>query len=122
MNTGKSQIFLNDIFEQNSEIIISYNTDEGVEIINRLYTRCHYLNHVSYPFFVIAIEKSKRLADGTVCTINSQSLKEFNIRVKLFRTNKLKFDTVCSELKNYYQYESPETSFEIFEAIDITVV
>ena len=122
MKLDGSKIILNEILNHNSEIIISYNNGSGIVIINRMYTRYYYSNLVPYVFFVIAKEKSESFADGTLCTINSQNLREFNFRAKLFRSNKAKSEKVYSELTRNYRYNSPETIFEIFEANDITEV
>ena len=120
MKIDKSQIFLNDILDKNSEIIICYNTRSGIVVINRLYIRYHYSEIAPYYFFVIAKEKSESLADGTLCTINSLNPAEFNFKAKFFRTSKSNSEKVYSELTEFYQYNSPETAFEIFEVSDIT--
>lgn len=119
MKINPNKIVLNDILERNSEIIISYSTADGPVIINRVYIRYHYSKCIANHLFVIAKEKAEKLIDGTVCSINSQTLTEFNFKAKLFRTSKDNFEKVCTELTNLYHYDSPETLFEIFEATDI---
>ena len=115
MKTGKSYNFLKEVLDGKSEIIICYNNGSGVAIINRLYTRYHYSNLAPYHFFIIAKEKSESLADGTLCTINVQNLREANFSAKLFRTNKANSEKIYMELSELYQYDSPKTAFEIFE-------
>ena len=118
MITYKEQLILNKNLQQGSEIIISYINENGsVEIINRMYIRYLYSKYKPYHFFVIAKEKATNLKDGTICTINSLNIREFTFRTKLSRICYSNFEKVCDELIKLYQYNSPKTSFEIFEAI-----
>lgn len=119
MKINPNRIVLNNVLQPNSEIVISYCTEDGPVIINRVYIRYHYSQCIANHLFVIAKEKTAKLRDGTVCRINSQILTEFNFKAKLFRTSKENFEKVCTELTNLYHYDSPETLFEIFEATDI---
>ena len=123
MNTNQEQILLTKNLNQDNEITISYKDEnDSIQIINRMYIRYIYSKHEPYHLFVIAKEKTGNFKNGTLCTINSLSLSEFNFRAKLFRICDFNFERACADLINLYQYDSPETSFEIFEAIDITEI
>ena len=123
MNTSQEQILITKNLNQNNEITISYKDEnDSIQIINRIYIRYMYSKYKPNHLFVIAKEKTGNLKSGTLCTINSLSLSEINFRAKLFRICDLNFERACADLINLYQYDSPETSFEIFEAIDITVI
>lgn len=115
----KNRINLNDILERRSEITISYIGENGPIIINRVFVRYHYSKCIPNHLFVIAKEKTKSLHDGTICTVNSQLLTEFNFKAKFFRTTEANCEKVYTELIDLYQYDSPKTLFEIFEIIDI---